>query len=91
MRGIKTGERSVVQAIILFTGALAIWFSQIGNDALEPWACIVGLIGQPFFLYCTYRSRQWGMFLLSVLYTGAYFAGLWHFWLGPVATAWVRA
>ncbi len=77
----------MVQAIIFLSGALAIWFSQSANAVLVPWACIVGLIGQPFWFLSTRRNRQWGIFLLTVIYTGAWLFGLWNHWI----KAWVTA
>lgn len=75
------------QAVILLSGALAILLTQIGIDGVGRYACFVGLIGQPFWLVETARARQWGMWALSVFYTGAWLMGGWVYWIAP----WVRA
>ncbi|MDC0003769.1 hypothetical protein OAE19_05150 [Porticoccaceae bacterium] len=50
----------MTQAIILITGALAIWLTQQSNQAWQKYACLIGLAGQPFWLWSTYQSDQWG-------------------------------
>ena len=47
----------------------------------KKYACIFGLIGQPFWLYTTYNSEQWGMFILSLFYTYAWWLGIKNNWL----------
>ena len=29
---------------------------------------VIGIIGQPFWIYATYVGEQWGMFLVSIWY-----------------------
>jgi hypothetical protein len=72
----------MIQAAILVTGALAILLTQMSPDAAH-YACLVGLIGQPFWLRATWRARQWGMWALSVFYTGAWLLGVWLNWVAP--------
>lgn len=75
------------QAVILVSGALAILLTQLGIPEAAKWACIVGLIGQPLWILATYRAKQWGMWALSMFYTGAWLAGLYTFWIKPLVTA----
>lgn len=70
-----------MQSLIFLTGALAIGLSQSGIAAFMPWACIIGLIGQPFWFVVTYRAKQWGMFYLSFVCTGAWALGVWTYWI----------
>ena len=44
----------MIQIIILLTGAIAIWLTQQPNEKLKKYACIFGLIGQPFWFYAAY-------------------------------------
>lgn len=41
---------------------------------------LIGLIGQPFWLYETHRKKQWGIFLLSVFYCAAWFRTVIAYW-----------
>lgn len=70
----------MVQAVILLSGAFAIWLTQLGSLKASRAACLIGLVGQPFWLYATYSAGQWGMFLLSVFYTGAWLMGVRTYW-----------
>lgn len=74
----------MIQAVILVSGALAVWLTQLGLHDASKAACLIGLVGQPFWLYATSRANQWGMFLLSIFYTGAFLFGVWTFWIKPL-------
>lgn len=69
-------------AIALF-GALAAWLSQARTDNLRRWACIFGMLGQPFWFYAAWQAQQWGIFAVCVMYAGAWVRGLWVYWLAP--------
>lgn len=43
---------------------------------LNRLACLIALLGQPFWLYETMRADQFGMFLISLYFTGWYAFGL---------------
>tara|TARA_Y100000310_G_C20244643_1_gene606228 strand:- start:17 stop:292 length:276 start_codon:yes stop_codon:yes gene_type:complete len=69
------------QIIIFISGGLAVWMSQDRQIKYQRYACIVGLIGQPFWLYATFNNDQWGMFGLSIFYTIAWLKGVNTYWL----------
>lgn len=72
----------IVQVMIVVPGLLAIWLTQ--QEYKKSWkryACIFGLISQPFFLYTTYVNNQMGMFILSIFYTYIWFIGFKNNWL----------
>ena len=69
-------------AIALF-GALAAWLSQERRESYSRWACIFGMLGQPFWFYTSWKAEQWGIFILSVFYIAAWMRGLWLHWLVP--------
>ncbi|MDB4309149.1 hypothetical protein N9913_02445 [Porticoccaceae bacterium] len=71
----------MTQAIILITGALAIWLTQQSNKTWQKYACLIGLAGQPFWLWSTYQSGQWGMLLLSIFYTYTWMLGIYNHWI----------
>jgi nicotinamide riboside transporter PnuC len=35
----------------------------------NKWGFVIALIGQPFYFYTTYANKQWGMFLVTTIYT----------------------
>jgi hypothetical protein len=72
------------QIVIAFTGAAAAWLSQDRRPQLARWACVFGLVGQPFWVYATWEAGQWGMIMLTLAYTGAWVRGAWVFWVKPL-------
>ena len=54
--------------------------SQDEDEHRRRFACLFGVAGQPFWLYESFRSEQWGIFVLSIIYTFAWLRGVRHFW-----------
>ncbi len=71
----------MIQFLIAITGGVAIWLTQQGNEELKKYACVFGLIGQPFWFYTSYLNEQWGIFALSVFYAYAWIIGVRNNWL----------
>ena len=71
------------QIAIAVLGAAAAWLSQARSEAFRRWACIFGMLGQPFWFYASWKAEQWGIFAVSVLYALAWLKGLWVHWLQP--------
>lgn len=67
-------------AIALF-GVTAVFLSQ--TTSYVKYACIFGLVGQPFWFYAAYKAEQWGVFVLCILYTIAWAKGIKSYWLNP--------
>ena len=68
---------------IALSGVFAIWLTQDKRESWRRWACIFGMLGQPFWLYATWKGEQWGIFALCPLYAYAWARGVWAHWLGP--------
>lgn len=66
--------------IALF-GLTAIWLSQDERESWRKWACLFGLSGQPFWFYSSFVAEQWGILLLWVFYTMAWWKGVKTHWL----------
>jgi len=80
--GWRLGQRSdMEQVAIAFTGVIAIWLSQDSREGWRRWACIFGLVGQPFWFYAAWHAQQWGIFALCFLYTLAWAKGFRNGWL----------
>ncbi len=73
----------IAQVAIALFGVAAIWLTQDARADRRRFACIVGLIAQPFWFHATIAAQQWGMVAVCVLYTLAWARGFW--------TQWVRA
>ena len=69
---------------IALTGVTAIWLTQDKREAWRRWACVLGLVGQPFWFYAAWKAEQWGIFLLTFCYTAAWARGVWTNWLQGV-------
>lgn len=69
------------QIMIAITGVAAIWLSQDKLDSRRKWACIFGMVGQPFWMYTTYQAEQWGIFILTFAYTAGWAKGIYNNWI----------
>lgn len=73
--------QGVQAAIVLLSGA-AIWLVGRPED-WRRWGYIVGLAGQPLWLWVTWREGQFGLFLLSLWWLYAWGQGVACHWLAP--------
>lgn len=70
-------NKDVLQFILLFLSSVSIWcFAGIKYKRL---GFMVGLCSQPFWVYATYESGQWGMLLLSFWYIFNHIRGLYNY------------
>jgi len=69
------------QIMIAFTGVIAIWLSQDKKLSRQKFACIFGLVGQPFWFYSAYSAEQWGIFCMCFLYSYAWLKGFYNNWI----------
>lgn len=73
---------AVLQAFIAFTGAVAFWMV-LRPQAWSRWGYLLGFAGQPAWLYVTFVSGQFGMFVVSLAWTAVWGQGVWEQWLLP--------
>ena len=73
------------QLAIALTGATAAWLTQSRSSKARRFACIFGIVGQPFWFWAALQAEQWGIFAVSVLYSVAWLRGLWVHWIKPTA------
>lgn len=71
----------IVQLILVVTGVVAIWLTQQKNEAWKKYACIMGMIGQPFWFISAYQAEQWGIFIVCFGYTYVWWLGIRNHWL----------
>ena len=74
----------ISQLAIALTGIVAIWITQQSNNKLKKYACLFGLIGQPFWFYSAYAAEQWGIFTLCIFYTYSWGLGFYNNWIKDV-------
>ena len=67
----------VDQVGLLLFGAAAIYLVGLEpNNPYQKWGYVVGLISQPFWLYSSFKMRNWGIFYLSIFYTYSWGVGI---------------
>lgn len=75
----------IEQIGIALTGVTAIFLTQAKHEPLRRYACLFGMAGQPFWAYAAITAEQWGIPVLTVLYTIAWAKGVWTFWLRGIS------
>lgn len=71
----------ISQLVIMCTGIVAAWLSQDHRYNHRKHACLIALVGQPFWWYSTYIAEQWGIFIMSLFYTFAWMKGTYNYWI----------
>lgn len=72
----------ITQIFIMIFGASAIWFVSRKED-WKRWGYILGMLGQPFWIYESYTNEQWGILLMTLVYAYSWMQGVWNYWLFP--------
>ena len=70
----------IEQLIIALTTIPSIWLTQQSNENWKKYACLFGLVAQPFWFYTTYINEQWGMFAVTIACTYSWYLGLKNNW-----------
>ena len=66
----------IAQLGIAFFGVLAVWLVQEDRIERRRWAPVCGLLGQPFWIWMAVSGQQWGVLVLTALYTVTWARGL---------------
>lgn len=64
----------MIQFLIMVLSGITIYFFSTKDK--YRWGFITGLINQPLWIYTTWESGQWGMFLVSLWYVAMYIRGI---------------
>ena len=70
----------MIQTVILITSALSIWLVTRRED-WSKYGYIIGLIGQPFWLYSSIQAEQWGIMALTIFYSYSWSQGIYYNWI----------
>lgn len=71
----------IEQTIIALCGMASIWLANDPRESCRRWACLIGLIAQPFWVHATVVAEQWGILALSFVYAAAWGRGVRHHWM----------
>lgn len=70
---------TIAQTVISFTSLAAVWMIT-REEAWAKWGYLIGIAGQPFWLYSTFEHGQYGMLFASALYTWFWLHSIWKEW-----------
>jgi hypothetical protein len=70
----------ISQIAIMIFGASAIWFVS-RTEKWKRWGYILGLCGQPFWIYTTIQNEQWGILIMTLVYAYSWAQGIWNYWI----------
>lgn len=70
----------IAQIAIMVFGSAAIWL--VGRkEEWKKWGYILGILGQPFWIYTSYMNEQWGILLMTLFYTYSWSMGIYNYWI----------
>jgi hypothetical protein len=72
------------QIVIAVCGMSSVWLSQSPVYRSRRWACVIGLVAQPFWMHATFIAEQWGIFALSFVYAAGWMRGINNYWINQV-------
>jgi hypothetical protein len=67
----------MAQFFIFIFGVSAIWLVGRKED-WRKWGFILGLCGQPFWIYTAYTTSQWGILFMCAFYTYSWASGVYQ-------------
>ena len=71
----------IIQIIIFTTEAIAMLLTQQSNENLKKYAPIIGMAGEPFWIYASLNANQWGILGLSIIYSFIWGLGIYNYWI----------
>jgi hypothetical protein len=72
------GWDAVAQCVIAISGVVGLYGALHWKGKGHIAAVVVALCGQPMWLSVTFGNAQYGMFVLSCVYTGIWLQALWE-------------
>lgn len=70
----------MIQLALAVFGLTALWLAMGHDPAHRKWAPVIGLCGQPFWMWFALSANAWGLLVLSMAYTAVYARGAWLQW-----------
>lgn len=81
----------IEQLAIAIFGVTAIFLSQDEDKNKQKYACIFGLISQPFWFWTTIKGEQWGMVVLCFFYSYAWYRGFKTHWTPKIRLSYSKS
>jgi len=73
----------IEQIMILITSIIAVFLTQqVGHPEWTKWACVFGMISQPFWIWSSVKAKQWGILGSSIMYTFIWGLGIYNNFFG---------
>lgn len=73
---------TISQIMLFISGASSIWFLS-RTEEWKRWGFIIGILGQPFWLYSAIHNKQIGIVVLTLFYTYSFAQGIYFYWIKP--------
>ena len=75
----------VAQVFAVVLGCWSMWLvnQKSKNNHNNKWACIIGLLSEPFWLYTLIFHGQWIAIIVKLFYTYSWGMGVINFWIKP--------
>lgn len=78
----------IAQTIIWLFGVTSIWLANDANEQRRKWACLLGLLSSPAFLWAAWEVKQWGNFAASMLCLFCWLRGFRQHWIDGRGIRW---
>jgi len=69
------------QVMILLTGPLSVWLVNHPKQNYQKWGCFIAFVSQPFWFHAAWIAGQWGIFVVDIMYTYAWWTGFRRHWI----------
>lgn len=73
----------IEQIVVCICSVAGVFLSQDTRFSRRRYACVFGLISQPFWFYITWKAGQYGIFSLGFLYLFSWLRGFYVHWAKP--------
>ena len=70
----------LAQVGIGLPGLTAVYLTQQPRAHLRRYACLFGMLSQPFWFLTTIPNEQWGVVALNVVYTALWGRSIYRLW-----------
>lgn len=72
---------------VIFASSVTAVFLLTSKPSLARWGSLVGLVGQPFWIYVTWRAQAWGIVAVSLWFAICYGRGVWRGFLSSTRSS----
>jgi hypothetical protein len=73
----------ICQLWILLVGIFTAYFVTSPKDNYRRISYLISILGQPVWIYVTYKHDQFGIFTLSIYFTICQLRGIYYYWVLP--------